>query len=170
MTGCRSHPCWALGLLLAVAAAPGQAAPVKVAADWFACDSGDYAISLPKHYPSLHGIGKHQVIDLEVQQQGAVRVTDRRIVYIGMRLDLRIVSDDPTRYRLREAEVTSRRWNIGRLSVGQNPWRWRSEAVLDKVALDGPIELVGKTDAVLLQMRGGRIESASFRCGGGVGR
>lgn len=74
---------------------------------------------------------------------------------------------DPTRYTLVAAESTSRRWHLGRLSVGEAPWRWfwSREKSLAKVALEGPIELRGRGgDIALLEMRDGRIDRLVLRC------
>lgn len=142
-------------------------APLKVDAEWFSCRAGRYAVTLPKHYPSLHGIGRHRIADLETRHAGGEVVTRRRIQYYGLRLDVLVFASDPTRYTLVAAEATSRRWHLGRLSVGEAPWRWfwSREKSLAKVALDGPIELVGRGgDTALLEMRDGRIDRLVLRC------
>jgi hypothetical protein len=155
----------ALTGVLALVPGPAGGAAVKVLVDAFACDTGPYAVILPKYYPTLHGIGRHTFTDLEVRTQGPAGVTTRRIEYYGLRLDVRIASNQPNVYQLLGAEVKSRRWSIGRLSVGQSPWRQVREPALEQVSLNGPVELVGKTDTVLLVLLNGRVESADFRCG-----
>ena len=65
---------------------------------------------------------------------------------------------------LLSAESISRRWNIGRLSVGRTPWRWGREASLEKVPLDGWLLLAGPVDLATLLMRDGRIEQVSYAC------
>lgn len=161
--------------LLAAALGAGAGAevaaqPVRVPADWFSCDSGKYALKLSRHYPSLHTIGRHRTLELEVRQLGGgVTATTRRLQYIGMRLDVLVLSSDPGRYTLLNAEVTSRRWHIGRLSVGTRPWpwMWSPEPSLAKVRLDGDLELVGAGDSALLRLRDGRVEKVSFVCRSG---
>ena len=152
----------------AATAAPAPATePVRVAADWLSCDSGKYALRLSRHYPSLQTIGRHKAIDLEVRQMGGgITATTRRLVYIGMRLDVRVLSNDPSRYTLLAAEETSRRWHVGRLSVGTRPWpwMWSSEPSLANVHLHGEIELLGNGDAVSLRLNDGRVEKVSYTC------
>ena len=132
--------------------------------DGLACDSGPYAVILPKHYPSLHGIGRHKVTDLEVRRLGSATVTHRRIEYAGLRLEVRRSPSQPDAYQLLALEATSRRWNIGPLSVGRNPWRGLREPALDGVSLNGTLELAGKSDRVLLNLNDGRVESVEYKC------
>jgi hypothetical protein len=138
---------------------------VRVAADWFACDSGKYAITLSRHYPSLRTIGRHQVSQLEVRPYGSGTAALRRLQYIGLRLDVLVPAQEPSRYVLLAAESTSRRWHLGRLSVGSKPWPWFAEKSLAGVKLEGPIELVGPRDRALLQLSAGRVERVAVQCG-----
>ncbi|MBI5720397.1 MAG: hypothetical protein HZC37_22200 [Burkholderiales bacterium] len=176
----RHAPAWAVTVALAAggvvfaappappasASAASNAAPVRVPAEWFSCDGGKYALQLPHHYPTLPKIGKHKVVDLEVRQVDGATVTTRRFQYIGMRLDVRVLSSDPDRYALLAAEVTSRRWQIGRFSVGTRPWpwMWSPEPSLKDVKLHGLLELVGAGDSALLWLNDGRVERVSYRC------
>jgi hypothetical protein len=137
-----------------------------VPADWFACHDGKYAFVLSNHYPSLFKIGQHQVSELRsVAAADGSTWTTRRVAFIGMRLDVRVNSARPERFQLLEAEVWSRRWAIGTLSVGQNPWRWGREKSLQQTALEGDVQLVGAHDSVTLNLRDGRVLRATFRCG-----
>jgi hypothetical protein len=153
----------ALAGLLAPAAG-GSQAPARVPADWFSCHDGKYAFVLSNHYPTLFKIGHHRVTELQSVLVGDTRLTTRRVSYIGMRLDVRVSSANPDRFQLLEAEVWSRRWNVGRLSVGQVPWRWGREKSLAQTPLEGEVELVGSTGSVLLGLRDGRLLKARFRC------
>jgi hypothetical protein len=167
----RQHLCAAalvLGVCIgsATAAPPPLAEPVTVIADWFSCSSGKYALTLPRHYPSLRVIGSHRVLDIESQSQGGVTRATRRFQYIGMRLDVRVSSDAPDRYQMLSAEAISRRWNIGKLSVGSDPWwwPWSREPELAKVTLDGVIKLQGPSDSAVLQLSKGRIDKVMYSC------
>ncbi len=153
----------ALGPVIAIAAdPPAPALTVPLAS--MACDSGPYAVVLPRHYPTLHGIGRHQFRDLSVRPDGTGTLTHRRIDYTGLSLELQRRSADPDRYRLLALEVNSRRWNVGPLSVGRSPWRSIDEPALAGRNQDGHLELVGPKDSVRLVLRGGRVDSASYRC------
>ena len=154
----------ALALLQTLIALPILAEPVRVSADWFACHEGKYAFVLSNHYPSLFKIGRHKVTELESVATGQTTVKKHRVQYIGMRMDVLVSSENPTRYQLLEAEVFSRRWSIGRLSVGENPWRWGREASLSQTDLTGEIELLGTSDSVSLQLDAGRILRATYKC------
>lgn len=162
------------GLAIATAAlALGGAAradPVVVAADWFSCSSGKYALTLPKHYPTLRKIGKHRIVDGEVRIRDGVTITARTIEYTGLRLELLVSSSDPNRYELRSVESNSRRWNIGQLSVGTSPWwwPWSREKSLTGVRLKGELKFVGATDSVVLLLDDGRVVSVRYSCRGGV--
>jgi hypothetical protein len=139
---------------------------VRVAADWFSCDHGKYAIRLSRHYPSLQTIGRHRVVDLDVRQVGGVTATTRRFQYTGLQLDVLVFSNEPQRYTLLAAEVTSRRWHIGRFSVGTKPWPWlwSPEDSLANVRLHGPVQLVGHGDSAAVLFDEGRVERVSFTC------
>ena len=130
----------------------------------FACDSGPYAVVLPKYYPTLHKIGKHKWTDIQSHSIGGLSSTTRRIEYIGMTADVLLSSGTPDTYRLLALDVSSRRWEIGPLSVGQNPWRSVKDSALDGVSRDGSIEIIGTSDSVLLLVRGGRIDQVRYRC------
>ncbi len=130
----------------------------------FACDSGPYAVVLPKHYPSLHVIGKHQWTDMESRSAGDVASTIRRIEYIGMTADVVLSSAAPNAYKLVALDVSSRRWNIGPLSVGQDPWRSVKDSALDGISQDGQIEIIGTKDSARLVVRRGRIDKVSYNC------
>jgi hypothetical protein len=145
-------------------------ADVKVSLPSLACRGGSYAFAIAEHYPTLLNIGRHRVLQLEERQQGNERITLRRIEYIGMTLEVQVSSLDPTRYQLHQAEVWSRRWNIGRLSVGRRPWLSEPEPGLAPTALNGTLELVGPVDAVSLRLADGRVERVVFRCSDRAGK
>ena len=147
-----------------LAALCGTAVATQVRTPAFACDSGPYAVVLPKHYPSLHVIGKHKWTDIESRSLGIGTSTTRRIEYIGMTADVLLTSAAPNEYRLLALEVSSRRWNIGPLSVGQNPWKSVKDTALDGVSQDGLLEVIGTKDSALLLVRGGRIDKVSYKC------
>ncbi len=153
----------ALAPFAAIAAGPSAPA-LKVPLASMACDSGPYAVVLPRHYPSLHVIGRHQWRDLSVRPDGTGTLTHRRIDYTGLSLELQLRSATPDRYRLLALDVNSRRWELGPLSVGRNPWRSIDEPALAGRNQDGVLELVGPKDSVRLVLRGGRVDSASYRC------
>ena len=158
----RLLPVVSTAILLSVTCGYATATQIRVPA--FACDSGPYAVVLPKHYPTMHVIGKHKWTDIETHGIGGVTSTARRIEYTGMTADLLLSSGTPNAYRLLALDVTSRRWNIGPLSVGQNPWRSVKDSALEGVSQDGSIEILGASDSVRLLVRGGRIDQVSYRC------
>lgn len=131
------------------------------------CSRGPLAVQLPRHYPSLHAIGRHTVTDLETRAVAGGSVTLRRIEYIGLRLDLQRASATPDAYEIVALEVWSRRWELGALSVGR-----ALRAAVDGPALrhapdNGRVALRGPEAVVELQLRNGRIERAHWRCGRG---
>lgn len=156
----------ARGLLLTTLAAGAAPAAgiTQVPADWFSCRSGKYAVTLSTHYPSLHGIGRHKVFEVEVRKRDGTTETTRRFEYIGLKLEVLVSSADPSRYVLLTAESTSRRWNIGRLSVGEKPWRWGREKSLAQTPLEGSIELVGQGESVTLRLTDGRVDRVKYLC------
>jgi hypothetical protein len=157
--------CLPLAVALALFAATGSmAAPTRIRAAAMACDVGPYAVVLPRHYPSLHVIGKHQWTDIESRSVGGVTSTRRRIAYYGMTAEVLLSSAAPNAYRLLALEVISRRWHIGPLSVGHNPWRTVKDRSLEGVSQDGVVELVGARDSVQLTLRGGRVDKVSYQC------
>lgn len=155
----------ALGAALATAAAaPAQPPAQAITLGSVSCTRGPLAVQLPRHYPTLHKIGRHTWTDLARHSGPAGAVTTRRIEYIGLRLDLRLSSAAPDRYELVELEVWSRRWAVGPLSVGQ-PLRHASGEAARAAPDDGRVELVGPEASVELVLRQGRVERATYRCG-----
>lgn len=152
----------AVGAGFGVSLEPARAAQVQIAA--FACESGPYAAVLPRHYPTLHMIGRHQATDLDVRASPAGTTTVRRIEYIGMTAEVLLSSREPNAYRLVSLDVSSRRWHVGPLSVGNNPWRTVNDPGLNGVSQDGTHELVGPRDSATLRVRAGRIDRVSYTC------
>ena len=136
----------------------------QVSADWFACRSGAYQFSIADHYPALFNIGRHRVGNLTQSFEGTETTSVRRIEYIGMTLEVAVSSLRPERYTLLRADVWSRRWNVGRLSVGRRPWHSDWEKPLAGVELNGPLELIGVTDRAVLHLSDGRVERVTFLC------
>lgn len=141
---------------------PTLAAPLAVST--FACEGGPYAAVLPRHYPSLHVIGRHTWVDVSTRTVGATTLTTRRIEYIGMSATVLLDSSAPDRYRLLALDVNSRRWNVGPMSVGRDPWRTVNDAALKAAPRDGSIELQGPRDAAFIVVRGGRIDRVRYQC------
>ena len=152
----------AVAMQLAALCSTASATQIRSLA--FACDSGPYAVVLPKHYPTLHVIGKNKWADLEARPVGAEASTTRRIEYFGMTAEVLLSSASPNAYKLLALDVSSRRWNIGPLSVGQNPWRSVKDTALDGVSQEGTLEVVGAKHSALLQLRGGKVDKVSYRC------
>ena len=150
------------GLYLSLSVATAAERPVP--ADWFDCKSGAYRFLIADYYPALFNIGRHKVQDLGERVQGGATISTRRIEYIGMTLDVTVSSLTPQRYTLLRAEVWSRRWNVGRLSVGRRPWQSDSEKSLAGVELAGLLELQGTTDRATLQLSDARVERVTFIC------
>lgn len=157
-----SAPSLAAAVALALGALPVAATPLKVST--FACEAGPYAAVLPKHYPSLHVIGKHTWTDLRTQSLGATTLITRRIDYIGMSATVQMDASTPDRYRLLALDVSSRRWNVGPMSVGRDPWRTVDDSALKAAPRDGVIELQGPRDAARLVVRGGRVDRVRYEC------
>jgi hypothetical protein len=108
-----------VALLLAALCSTACAAQIRSSA--FACDTGPYAVVLPKHYPTLHVIGKHTWVDLDARPAGAGASTTRRIEYVGMTADVLLSRATPNAYRLLSLDVSSRRWNIGPCPWARTP-------------------------------------------------
>ena len=145
-----------------------RAAQVQIAA--FACESGPYAAVLPKHYPTLHVIGKHKATDIDVRETPTGTATTRRIEYIGMTAEVLLSSREPNSYKLVSLDVSSRRWHIGPMAVGSNPWRTVKDSGLTGVSQDGAHELIGPRDSATILVRGGRVDRVSYKCAPAGGR
>lgn len=151
------------------ASPPEPAAPAPalrhVPAAWFSCSDGKYAVTLSRHYRSLFKIGRHRVVEIGTQRDGPTTWSRRRIEYIGLTLEVKVNADEPERYELTRLEAWSRRWNIGRLSVGQKPWWWWfGERSLKGVPLQGVVQLDGTGESATLWLDDGRIDRVSLRC------
>jgi hypothetical protein len=114
----------------------------------------------------LHVIGKHRWADIGSRSIGSSTWTTRRIEYFGMTADVQLSSATPNAYRLLALDVTSRRWHIGPLSVGQNLWRSVKDPALEGVGQDGALEVLGSRDSARLIVRGGRIDKVTYTCVG----
>lgn len=151
-------------MAIPLAALCGTGMATQVRAPAFSCSSGPYAVVLPQHYPTLHVIGKHKWTDIETRSLGAETLTTRRIEYIGMIADVSLSSATPNAYRLLALEVSSRRWDVGPLSVGRNPWRSVDDKAITGASQEGALEILGTKDSAILLVRGGRIDKVNYKC------
>ena len=132
----------------------------------FSCDSGPYALKLPKTYDELRKLGplksERLVRDKDL---GAYRASYRELVFNGLRLSVVTYSDQPEKYQVASAEIRSPQWKIA------GPFRYGAAlpATVGDVAtktLKGTatVEFNGEEDLVRVQLKGHRVASLVYLC------
>ena len=130
------------------------------------CTSGPYRVRLPKSYKALRTLGqlrRERVVRTE--EQGTHTVTHRELRFNGLELVVVTSSNQPNRYLLSRAILSSPAWRIGgQLRVG-NPAKSALRGLQEKeLPKEGELEFRGDTDAIRVNLAAGRVLDVEYSC------
>jgi hypothetical protein len=131
------------------------------------CAEGKFALRLPKTLPELRrvrAIEKEASESPEYVQPGRY-VTRRLLTFSGLALGIITFSDDPERYMLTYAKVTSSPWRAGPFHVGQplaDARRHLGKAAQKDVGLVA--EYASEGASIKFGHEGNRISSITYSC------
>jgi hypothetical protein len=153
-------------LVLAVAALPAWArGNISHFVDKLACESGPYALKLPKTYNELRKLGTLKAERL-VREEELAEYKARHVdlIFNGLRLGVVTYSNDPEHYQISSAEIRSSQWRIAPFRTGQ-PLPPRVGGVETKsLRSSATVEFSGEEDTLRVKLSGRRVSSLTYLC------
>jgi hypothetical protein len=129
------------------------------------CTKGPYRLKLPKSYRAVRGLGtirRDRV--LKIEDRGAYTATHRELRFNGLEIELVTFSNEPGRYALTKAIITTSNWRIaGALRVGA-PARSALRGLANQSPRDGELEFSGATDSLRVNLAAGRVLDVEYSC------
>jgi hypothetical protein len=102
---------------------------------------------------------------LETQDWGTYRTHERKLSFDGLELFIVTFSDDPNRYLVAGATLTSSAWNLaGQLRVGNSAASALSGLPVEKIPQDGELEFGGDADFIRVTLARGRVKMVTYAC------
>ena len=154
-------------LVLGIAALPAWGrGNISHFIDQMACDSGPYALKLPKTYAELRKLGTLKAERLVREEELAeykARYVD--LIFNGLRLGVVTYSNDPEHYQVTSAEIRSSQWHIaGPLRTG-HPLPPRVGDVETKtLSSSATVEFSGEEDTLRVKLSGRRVSVLTYLC------
>jgi hypothetical protein len=150
--------------IVALCLAPMGANAQTYVAD-LSCTQGPYRLKLPKSYRAVRGLGtirRDRV--LKVEDHGTYTSTHRELRFNGLEIELVTFSNEPGRYALTKAIISTRNWRIaGALRVGA-PARSALRGLANESPRDGELEFSGATDSLRVNLAAGRVLDLEYSC------
>jgi hypothetical protein len=129
------------------------------------CTKGPYRLKLPKSYRAVRGLGtirRDRV--LKIEDRGPYTATHRELRFNGLEIELVTFSNEPGRYALTKAIITTSNWRIaGALRVGA-PAKSALRGLANQSPRDGELEFSGATDTVRVNLAAGRVLDVEYSC------
>lgn len=155
------------GLLIAavLALAPLDAQAQSYTVADLSCTTGAYRLKLPKSYKGVRSMGtirRDRV--LKIEDRGTYTATHRELRYNGLEIELTTFSNEPGRYAVTRAIITTSNWRIaGPLRVGA-PAKSALRGLANESPRDGELEFSGDGDSVRVAFAAGRILDVEYSC------
>ena len=130
------------------------------------CTSGPYRLQLPKSYSAVRRMGhlrRERVIRTE--DLGTHTLTYRELRFNGLELELVTSSDQPNRYVVSRAIVSSRAWRIGGpLRVGAPVRSALKGLKATDLTSDREMEFSGEKDSIRVNVARNRVLDFEYLC------
>lgn len=157
----------AVALVLLVAALPVSGrGNISHYIDKMSCESGPYALKLPKTYGELRKLGTlkaERVVREEELAEYKARHVD--LVFNGLRLGVVTYSNDPGHYQVTSAEIRSSQWRIAGPFRTGHPLPPRVGDVETKtLSSSATVEFSGDEDTLRVKLSGRRVSSLTYLC------
>ncbi len=133
--------------------------------DKLSCESGPYALKLPKTYSELRKLGTLKAERL-VREEELAEYKARHVdlIFNGLRLGVVTYSNDPQHYQVTSAEIRSAQWRIAPFRTG-HPLPPRIGDVETKtLASSATVEFSGEEDTLRVKLSGRRVSSLTYLC------
>jgi hypothetical protein len=130
------------------------------------CDSGPYALKLPKSYDELRKLGPLKGERLVREEDlGGYKARYKDLLFNGLRLGVVTYTNDPQRYQIVSAEIRSPQWRIaGPLRTGQALPARIGDVETKTLPASATHEFSGEEDTVRVQVRHRRIIALTYLC------
>jgi hypothetical protein len=153
-------------LVLAVAALPvwGRG-NISHFVDKLACESGPYALKLPKTYNELRKLGTLKAERL-VREEELAEYKARHVdlIFNGLRLGVVTYSNDPEHYQISSAEIRSSQWRIAPFRTGQPLPPRVGDVETKSLRSSATVEFSGEEDTLRVKLSGRRVSSLTYLC------
>jgi hypothetical protein len=133
--------------------------------DKLSCESGPYALKLPKTYAELRKLGTLKAERL-VREQDLAEYKARHVdlIFNGLRLGVVTYSNDPEHYQVTSAEIRSSQWRIAPFRTG-HPLPPRVGDIETKTLSSGAtVEFSGEEDTLRVKLSGRRVSVLTYLC------
>ena len=129
------------------------------------CTKGPYRLKLPKSYRAVRGLGtirRDRV--LKIEDHGTYTATHRELRFNGLEIELVTFSNQPGRYVLTKAIISTPNWRIGgQLRVGA-PAKAALRGLAREAPRDGELEFSGDGDSLRVALAAGRVLDVEYSC------
>lgn len=142
-------------------------APDAVYVEGLSCQDGRHGLRLPADARKLPGLGRLQREEvLAVERWDGYRATRKRLQFDGLELEVVVFSNDPARWMLAAATVTTPAWDallpqpMGTPAAALQAWLGQpanSDPKLRRV-------YTGEADSLQLDTRDGRLARLRYSC------
>ena len=158
-----SKICWqTLTLMFLVYSAPALSSGYDPS---FSCQDGPLALKLPTTLPKIMALGAVlKSKDSPPQNYTDYKVTERWLQFQGLDISFFVFSNNSNRYLLSSVKVTSERWNISPIRVGQIAKKRLTRDGWPEVPFDGKWELGGDANTLSVSVSKGIITDFSYSC------
>ena len=155
----------ALLIVALLCLAPLDAKAQTYAVADLSCMKGPYRLKLPKSYKALRAMGQlRRDRVLKTEDVGGQIVTHRELRYNGLELELTTFANEPGRYALTKAIITTPNWRFaGPLRVGA-PAKSALRGLANESPRNGELEFTGATDSVRVNIAAGRVLDLEYTC------
>ena len=129
------------------------------------CTKGPYRVKLPKSYKAVRALGQlRRERVLKTEDLGGTIATHRELRFNGLEIELVTFSDEPGRYVLTKAIISTPNWRIGgQLRVGA-PAKSALRGLARESPRDGELEFSGDADSLRVTFAAGRVLDVEYTC------
>jgi hypothetical protein len=157
----------AVALVLLVAALPVSGrGNISHFIDKMSCESGPYALKLPKTYGELRKLGTlkaERVVREEELAEYKARHVD--LIFNGLRLGVVTYSNDPEHFQVTSAEIRSPQWRIAGPFRTGHPLPPRVGDIETKTLhSSATVEFSGEEDTLRVKLSGRRVSVLTYLC------
>ena len=155
-----------LFILLSIAALPAWArGNISHFIEQVSCDSGPYALKLPKSYAELRKLGPLKAERVVREEDlGGYKARYKDLLFNGLRLGVVTYTNDPQRYQVISAEIRSSYWHIAPFRPGQALPARLGDVDTKTLAASATHEFSGDEDTLRVQLRHRRILVLTYLC------
>jgi hypothetical protein len=153
-------------LALALAALPVWArGNISHFVDKLSCESGPYALRLPKTYNELRKLGTLKAERL-VREEELAEYKARHVdlIFNGLRLGVVTYSNDPQHYQVTSAEIRSSQWRIAPFRTGHPLPPRIGDVETRTLSSSATVEFSGEEDTLRVKLSGRRVSSLTYLC------